>query len=118
MTKGELREYLKAGGLMGDAFDFGPGQECEIFKADYFEPGDEIIYIPDLSLNTIRVWEPAADDDAIEEMVGNCYTGNDFIEECGGDAEKAERLFWYCDWQHPSSAMDEGAVDDDEEDEG
>jgi hypothetical protein len=48
-------------------------------------------------------------------VVSNCYTGNDFLEQCGGDAEKAERLFWYCDWQHPSSAMDEGAVDDDEE---
>ncbi len=116
MTKGELREYLKAGGLMGDAFDFGPGQECEIFKADYFEPGDEIIYIPDLSLNKIPVWEPVTDDEAIEEVVGNCCTGNDFIDECDGDTETAERLFWYCDWQHPSSAMDEGAVDDDEED--
>jgi len=115
MTKNELWEYLKAGNSMGDAFDFGPGQECEIFKADYFEPGDEIIYIPDLSLNMIPVWEPVTSDEAIEEVIESCYTGNDFIEQCGGDAEKAERLFWFCDWQHPSSVLGEGAVDDEEE---
>lgn len=115
MTKQELREYLKAGCFMDDAFDFGPGQDCEIFKADRFEPGNEIIYIPDVYLNMIPQGTPVTDDDDIEEVVSNCYTGDDFLEQCGGDAEKAERLFWYCDWQHPSSAMDEGAVDDDEE---
>ena len=102
MTKRELRDYLKAGYFMNDAFDFGPGQDCEIFKAGQFKPGDEIIYIPDVEV--------------IDEVVSNCYTGDDFLEQCGGDEEKARRLFWYCDWQHPSSAMDEGAVDDDEED--
>lgn len=50
-------------------------------------------------------------DETIEEVVGNCYTSNDFIEECGGNLELAERLFWYCDWQHPSSAVDE-VIDD------
>lgn len=53
MKKQELREYLKAGYFMDDAFDFGPGQDCEIFKADHFESGDEIIYIPDVYLNMI-----------------------------------------------------------------
>ena len=48
----------------------------------------------------------------MEEIVGCCYTGNDFIEECGGDVEKARHLFWYCDWQHPSSALPE--IDDEE----
>ena len=115
MTKQELREYLKAGYFMDDAFDFGPGQDCDIFKADRFELGDEIIYIPEVYLNMIPQGAPITDDEVIEEVVSNCYTGNDFLEQCGGDAEKAERLFWYCDWQHPSSAMDEGAVDDDEE---
>ena len=113
MTKQELQEYLKAGYFMDDAFDFGPGQDCDIFKADRFELGDEIIYIPDVYM--IPQGAPITDDEVIEEVVSNCYTGNDFLEQCGGDAEKAERLFWYCDWQHPSSAMDEGAVDDDEE---
>ena len=43
--------------------------------------------------------------------MGQCYTGQDFTDECCGDAEKAERLFYYCDWQHPSSAIDELAND-------
>ena len=115
MTKRELRDYLKAGYFMNDAFDFGPGQDCEIFKAGQFKPGDEIIYIPDVDLNMIPMNAPVADE-VIDEVVSNCYTGDDFLEQCGGDEEKARRLFWYCDWQHPSSAMDEGAVDDDEED--
>ena len=49
----------------------------------------------------------------IEEILDQCYTGDDFIEECDGDVEKAERLFWYCDWQHPCSALPE--IEDDEE---
>ena len=115
MTKAELREYLKAGYFMNDAFDFGPGQDCEIFKADFFEAGDEIIYIPDVSLNEIPMNAPITDEEVIDEVIGKCYTGNNFIEECDGDKELAERLFWYCDWQHPSSALPE--VDDREENE-
>lgn len=46
MTKAELRDHLKAGYFMDDAFDFSPGQDCDIFKADQFQAGDEIIYIP------------------------------------------------------------------------
>lgn len=51
MTKAELRDHLKAGYSMDDAFDFVPGQDCDIFKADQFRAGDEIIYIPDVYLN-------------------------------------------------------------------
>lgn len=72
-----------------------------------------IIYIPDLALNLIPVTEPANGPEDVEEIVGCCYTGNDFVEECGGDVEKARHLFWYCDWQHPSSALPE--IEDDEE---
>lgn len=115
MTKAELRDHLKAGHCMNDAFDFAPGQDCEIFKADEFKPGDQIIYIPDVYLNEIPLNTPITDEEAIDDVVGMCYTGNDFIDECGGDTDLAERLFAYCDWQHPSSALPE--VDDEEEDE-
>mgnify|MGYP000000644608 FL=1 len=114
MTKAELRDHLKAGYFMDDAFDFGPGQDCDIFKADQFVAGDEIIYIPDVYLNMIPRSTCITDDETIEEVVGNCYTGNDFIEECNGNLELAERLFWYCDWQHPSSAVDEIIDEEDE----
>lgn len=113
MTRAELREKLLGGAIMDDLFAFRSGQECDIYKAAKFAPGNEIIYIPDLVLNMIPVTKPATDPDDVEEIIANCYTGDDFIEECGGDIEKAKHLFWYCDWQHPSSALPE--IDDDEE---
>lgn len=113
LTKDDLRVALAAGKTMNELFPFAPGQECEIFKAGMFAPGDVIIYVPDTGLNEIPTDEPITEHDDIEDVVGNCYTGDDFVEECGGDVELAERLFDYCDWQHPSSALPE--VDDEEE---
>lgn len=113
MTKAELREKLLGGAIMDDLFAFRNGKDCEIFKAARFGQGDDIIYIPDLALNLIPVTEPANDPKDVEEIVDCCYTGNDFIEECDGDVEKARHLFWYCDWQHPCSALPE--IDDEEE---
>ena len=69
---------------MDDLFAFRNGQDCEIFKATRFERSDDIIYIPDLALNLIPVTEPANGPEDVEEIVGCCYTGNDFVEECGG----------------------------------
>ena len=114
MTKDELRDYLKAGYFMEDAFDFVWGQECLIYKSDEFKSGDDIIYIPDTSLNEIPLSACVLDDEIIEDVVNACYTGDDFIEECYGNKELAERLFWYCDWQHPSSAYPEVCDEDDE----
>ena len=115
MTKDQLRDQLRKGAIMDDLFTFRCGQECWVFKAPRFEAGANILYIPDTDLNSIPVAEHPKNYDEIEEIIDNCYTGDDFIEECGGDAEKAERLFWYCDWQHPCSALPE--IEDDEEDE-
>lgn len=108
LTKDELELKLAEGSAMVDLFDFGPGQECEIFKAEKFSAGPQILYIPDVTLNQIPISEPVSDSrQQIEDILSQCYTGDDFIEECGGDAELAERLFHYCDWQHPSSALPE-----------
>lgn len=127
MTKQELREKLLSGKVLDELFHFTHGQECLIFKADKFCARDEIIYIPDIDLNEIPVdanlsvdnsirdmWWPMTAEEQINLALSFCYTGNDFVDECGGDVEKAERLFWYCDWQNPSSAVDE--IYDDEED--
>lgn len=113
MTKSVLKECLKNGYCMDDLFDFTPGQECMIYKSDSVCAGEEIIYIPDIALNQLPVDTPIADEANIEEAVSLCYTGRDFLEECGGNTELAMRLFYYCDWQHPSSALPE--VDDDED---
>ena len=114
ITKEALRKSLKTGLKMRELFDFSDGQDCLIFKAEKFLPGDKIIYIPDVALNEIPLGRPVAVDDEITEILDKCYTGNDFIDLCDGDVKLAERLFRYCDWQHPTSALNE--VTDDEED--
>lgn len=111
VKKAKLRDMLLAGKSLEELFDFTPGQECEIFKAKKFLAGDEVIYIPDIQLNDLLTLAESGNELEINEIVECCYTGNDFVKECSGDTELAERLFWYCDWQHPSSALQE--VEDD-----
>ena len=111
MTKQELRAELAAGRTLDELFRFKNGQECMIFKADYFTPRAEIIYIPDIDLNEIPVDDPITDPEVLTDVLHYCYTGEDFVEACGGNVWKAERLFWYVDWQNPCSAVDE--IEDD-----
>lgn len=118
MTKEELREKLEHGAVMDELFRFREGQECDIFKEEAFRAGDQIIYIPDTHLNEIPTFRSMKDGGEIEEVLDCCYTGNDFIRLCEehfGSGEKASELFDYVDWQHPSSALDAGEIDDDEE---
>ncbi len=108
MKKAELRNRLMAGEMLVDILPLKDGQDCLIYKADDFKPGVEILYIPDVFLNEIPVDKDlSCDIEGIFDVLGRCYTGDDFIEECDGNVELAERLFWYCDWQSPSSALPE-----------
>ena len=68
-----------------------------------------------MSLNEIPLDRPITGPEELDSVLGYCYTGEDFLEECNGDRELAERLFWYCDWQNPSSAVDEIQDEEDEE---
>ena len=77
-----------------------------------FENDDEIIYIPDISLNDIPMDRPLRNGEEIEEVLSVCYAGVDFVQECAGDVKLAEQLFYYCDWQHPSSALPEVDYED------
>ena len=111
MTRTELRNKLMLGKTLDSLLRFTPGQDCFIYKAEEFAPGDDVLYIPDIALNDIPIDKDlSADIEGIFDVLGYCYTGNHFIDYCDGDVERAERLFWYCDWQHPTSALDE--VDD------
>ena len=117
MTKEELQKRIvDENQMLGVILPLSDGQDCLIYKADAFSVSDEIIYIPDVWLNDLDILNSDDDDDGIsyaQRVIENCYTGRDFVDECGGDVELAERLFHYCDWQHPSSALPE--VDDREE---
>lgn len=111
MTKTEIRDRLRAGETLDSILHFTQGQECFIFKADRFQPGEDVIYIPDIDLNEIPVDKDLSTDiEGIMDVLGFCYTGDDFVEECEGDADFSEELFNYVDWQHPSSAYPEVAA--------
>ncbi len=107
MTTKEIREYLNTGKSLCDVLELTEGQECEIYKASTFDTAkpDEVVYIPDLRLNEIPAIEEGLTPDVIEEILSYCYTVQDFIDEMEGDIRKAEELFDFCDWQHPSSAV-------------
>lgn len=117
MTKKEVRERILKGECLADMFEFTDGQECEIFKGEW-NPGDEVIYIPDIDLNEICINRPLIKiltSGEVIDVLSCLYTGRDFMELADGNKELAKRLFHYVDWQHPSSALNE-VVDDEEED--
>ena len=116
MKKSELRTRLEKGEKLYDVLPLVSGQECEIFKASEFTSGDDIIYIPDLWLNELVRFnnDTRTSIEYADDVVEHAYTGQDFIDECSGDVEKARLLFSYCNWQNPGSALPE--VYDEEED--
>lgn len=107
IRKQQLEMFLMEQHSLADVLPFTDGQECVIYKAPEFEPGDTVLYIPDLDLNDIPTDAPLEDIYDRGNVLGCCYTGDDFIYLCDGDEKRAEELFWYCDWQHPASAVDE-----------
>ena len=114
MTREYARSRLLAGQTVAELFPPIRGQECVIFRADDFSTGDDVIYIPDYDLNGIPCEKDLSTDPVeINEALWMMYTGRDFVDLCNGDEKLAERLFWYCDWQHPSSALPE--IEDDED---
>lgn len=98
MKSEEVKSALRSGKTLDDIFQFREGQDCMIFKADAFERGNNIIYIPDLDLNEIVTDRPLTEEE-IERFP--MYTGNDFLTECNGKEDAARLLFSFCDWQHP-----------------
>lgn len=118
LTKEEIRRYLETGLPLCAIVDFRKGQECDIFKTQEFVPGEVVVYIPDIYLNHIPVFDHGDEMTAeqIDEILSYCYTGDDFLKLVDGDMEKAKILFDYVDWQHPSSALDgDGLFDEEEE---
>ena len=116
MTKGKPETKLRSGWLLCDLLDFGPGEEdFTIYKAGRFLPGDDVIYIPAAELNMLPL-DRLVTGAEIDKVMGSCYTGGDFVEECKGDAVAAERLFYMCRWQHPNAEDVLCGTGEDEED--
>lgn len=74
--------------------------ECLIYKGE-FEVSDNIIYIPDIYLNKLNLGVVATGEN-LNDILKNCYTGNDFLKECNGYKNIAKALFDFVDWQHPN----------------
>lgn len=102
MTKTELLKLLRNGVKLNQIFDFVPGQECEIYKASDWNKTreDDVIYIPDISLNEICIDKSIYFDDERLHILRQCYTKGNFITVCDGNEKMAEDLFNYVDWQH------------------
>lgn len=47
------------------------------------------------------------------EEDGPGYTGKYILELCGGDKDKADIVFALCEWEHPSTVLDQWDHDDD-----
>ena len=86
MKKTDLKAALRSGAKLNDLLSFGPGQDCEIFKADKFYEDDEVIYVPDVSLNEIPLNRPITDQNELDEVIGYCYTGRNWQSVCSGTA--------------------------------
>ena len=109
MTVSEVKERILKGECLSDMFEFTDGQECLIYKGEW-NPGDEVIYIPDIYLNEIcinRTLVNILDEEEIKDVFSCLYTGKDFMELADGNEGLAKELFYYCDWQHPSTALNE-----------
>ena len=100
ITKQTLRELLSKGTTLESIFEFKEGQNCLIFKAEKFKDTEDIIYIPDITLNEIEVTRPL-DAEGIDHVIQHCCNGKDFINECRGNEQLAEALFDFDDWQNP-----------------
>ena len=103
MTKQEILKLLRNGVKLNQIFDFISGQECEIYKADDWTQAreDDIVYIPDISLNDICIDKNIHFEDERLYILRQFYRKKDFVLECHGNEKIAEDLFNYVDWQHP-----------------
>lgn len=113
MTKAELIKELCRGRKINSLFDFKEGYECLRFKSEKpFQsiPNNEIIYIGETQL----LFKPTLDKDDIKSLIndGKCCTKQDFIDECNGHEDLAERLFEFVDWEAPELDSLLGAYDD------
>ena len=132
MTRTDLAAGLRKGLCLSELLQFSDGQDCLIFKADRFTTGDHVIYVPDVELNEIPIrvavnidnsmsdstdgmWGRMTAEGQIRVILSYCYTGDDFVDTCECDEALAYRLFCYCDWQHPISALPEVAYEDEED---
>ena len=101
MTKEYLRKELECGKRLKDIFEFIDGQDCTIYKGKFdLDNAENIIYIPDIFTNDIDFETDFLTEREIKNILENCFTTEDFLEEAQGHVNLAERLFSLVDWQY------------------
>lgn len=80
--------------------EYGPEDATYGFKSytNYAHHPERVCYIPEN-------WDFEED--------GPGYTARDILEQCGGDKDKADIVFNLCNWEHPSTVLDQWDHDDD-----
>lgn len=102
MTKEYLRKELECGKCLKEIFEFSDGQDCTIYKGKFdLDNAENIIYIPDIFINDIDIDADFMTEMEIKNVLNNCYTTADFLDEAQDHVNLAEDLFNYVDWQHP-----------------
>lgn len=118
MTRTELKKALEAGASLEEILPVSDGQECRIVKlswpADVKNNLEEVIYIPDLSLNEIDYDSECLPLEEIAHIVAYTYTVRDFLQEASFNVELARDIFCQCDWQHPEIQDLKDCTDNDE----
>lgn len=106
MTFKEIQEKMGFEDI-GQGFGYKNYDVWDISACNDFYASDLIVYIPEYCYN---------DDTIIKQIsVDNCYTREDFEKLCKNTSINADFLFDACDWQHPSSLLDEMLNDVEEE---
>ena len=101
MTKEYLRKELECGKCLKEIFEFSDDQDCTIYKGRFdLDNAENIIYIPDIFINNIDIETDFLTEREIKNVLENCYSTEDFLEEAQGHVNLAERLFSLVDWKY------------------
>ncbi len=102
MTIKEFEEHNRNHDMPEMTLRQGTGYKSEW---DLSKP-DDIIYIPEYAYSENEDGTISRED---------AFSARDFINLTNGDEKRAQDLFFFVDWQYPTSVLDERFLDEDEE---
>lgn len=108
----DYREILAKSALVGWTQGKNPVEAIrEAYEQEAATPGYKNRFNfenhPDLVCYVPENWDAQTD--------GKGWTGNDFLRLCGGNAEKAARVFDGCDWQSPETELEQVEMEEADE---
>lgn len=108
ITKDQAIALLKEGKSIAEIFDLIEYEKYQFYKAKEWDPGDTVLYIPDLWNHGVPAHVSLLlSDEDIETMMQLLFTGRDFIEICEGDKAIAKEVFENIDGAMPKEAYED-----------